>query len=245
MLLALAFCLKLYPLAFAPVVAVHLVRREGRAVALRAAAVFAGVAAAIFGTAFAIAPGGLVYSLETQVLRGLHVESLAATPLLVAERSGIGDATIIAGDPGSIDLAGTLPDLLGYATSALQAAAIVAVALLFWRGRQTDERLVTAFAAAVAAFVVPAKVLSPQFLIWIVPLAALVAGRVQTRLLGVLVAALVATQIELEGYRGLEPTDWAVAVLAARNVLLAVLLGMLLVALADRSPGIGRVNGRG
>ena len=244
MLLALAFCLKLYPLAFAPVVAVHLVRREGRAVALRAAAVFAGVTAAM-GRPLPSLPEGSFTASRRKSLRWLHVESLAATPLLVAERSGIGDATIIAGDPGSIDLAGTLPDLLGYATSALQAAAIVAVALLFWRGRQTDERLVTAFAAAVAAFVVPAKVLSPQFLIWIVPLAALVAGRVQTRLLGVLVAALVATQIELEGYRGLEPTDWAVAVLAARSVLLAVLLGMLLVALADRSPGIGRVNGRG
>ena len=49
--------------------------------------------------------------------------------------------------------------------------------------------------AAVCAFVVFGKVLSPQFLIWLVPLVALVRGRRGVAAGGVLVACLVLTQV--------------------------------------------------
>ena len=76
---------------------------------------------------------------------------------------------------------------------AAQVAALLAVWILYARGPATRERLVTYAAAAVAAFVAFGKVLSPQYLIWLIPLVPLVRSRLAQVLL---VAALVLTQIE-------------------------------------------------
>jgi hypothetical protein len=76
----------------------------------------------------------------------------------------------------------------------LQLAVVVALWVSFARGPADRERLVRYFAATVCAFIVLGKVLSPQFLIWLIPLVPLVAGRrglIASSLLGL---ALVLTQ---------------------------------------------------
>ena len=97
---------------------------------------------------------------------------------------------------GSQNLVGVLPHDVGRALTVLQVLAIVGVWLWFWRGDTgSRERVVVASAASVCAFVALGKVLSPQFLIWLVPLVPLVRGRRGLIASGLLAAALVLTQL--------------------------------------------------
>jgi hypothetical protein len=77
----------------------------------------------------------------------------------------------------------------------IQLAVIAAVWVWFVRGPADRERLVRAWALALCAFVALGKVLSPQFLIWLIPLVPLVRGRRGLAAGGVLGLALVLTQL--------------------------------------------------
>jgi hypothetical protein len=96
---------------------------------------------------------------------------------------------------GSDNLAGRLPDALAVVQDLLEAFAIVASWVWFARGPADLGRLFRASAAAVCAFIVFGKVLSPQFLIWLVPLVALVRGRRGLAAGSLLAACLVTTQL--------------------------------------------------
>ena len=200
-------------------------RARSGAPPLRVVAWFVAVGSACYAFFLVVAFHGLAVDTWAQVHRQLQIESVAASGLLVLDRLGLYNATIVAGNPGSIDLGGSLPNALGTLSSVVQVCAAVGVALALTRGRLSPQRLATAATAEVLAFAVFGKVLSPQFLIWLVPLVPLVAG------LGGLVAtlllplALLATQIELEGYSGLHIAGYSVVLLAIRNVLLLVLFG--------------------
>ena len=69
----------------------------------------------------------------------------------------------------------------------LQVVALVALWVAFARGPATPQRLLRFAAAAVCAFIVFGKVLSPQYLIWLVPLVPLVRGRRGAAAAGLLV----------------------------------------------------------
>ena len=75
---------------------------------------------------------------------------------------------------------------------------LVQVAVLIWiwlRRPDSREELVRWSAAALVAFVALGKVLSPQFLIWLVPVVPLVAGRRGLHASVLTAAALVLTQL--------------------------------------------------
>ena len=188
---------------------------------------------AFFSFFLLVAFGGLGNTYWTQGKRGLQIESVGASVLLAADRLGVGHARSAIDSPGSIDLGGTNAHLVAQLTTLVQVAAVLAVALAYWRRREGDERFVAAFAGAIAAFTVFGKVLSPQFLVWIVFLVPLVGGRWRRWLAALLVICLVLTQIELHGYVGLEIEDWAVWVLLARNALLVGIFAMVLATVLD------------
>jgi uncharacterized membrane protein len=225
--LAVATAAKLYPAVVLPVALVWLARRRG----LREAAVALGVFAAMLGAIvlpFAIlSPGGLADSLTDQVGRPLQIESLGASFLLAAHQLGVYDATVVS-THGSQNLDGTLPDALAAVQTALQLLALVIVWIFVARGHPDRERLLAGSAAAVVAFVALGKVLSPQFLIWLVPLVPLLAGGAGVTACWVLAAALVTTQLwfPLRYWHvvALESAGWLVLV---RDLLLLVLLAVL------------------
>ncbi|MGH3006955.1 MAG: glycosyltransferase 87 family protein [Gaiellaceae bacterium] len=237
--LALAAAAKIYALVLLPLVLVYAWRRWRPREAWTGLGVFVAVLALVVGPFLVVAPAGLWQSVSGQLGRPLQIESLAAAVLLAAHRLGWYEPTVVS-THGSQNLAGGLPDALAVTQTVLQGLALVAVWALFARGRGGPERLLLASAAAVVAFVAFGKVLSPQFLIWLVPLVPLVAGGSGLAASAVLAAALVTTHLWFPtrywDVVALEPAGWLVLV---RDVLLVALLALLVAALARgrRLPG--------
>jgi uncharacterized membrane protein len=170
-LLGLAFAAKVYPIVLVPPALVFVWRTAGRACALRATAVFGGVAALVVVPFLALAPHGLAESFRAQAARALQVESLGATLLAAADRLGLYSATVVhrTGHAISYDLVGSLPEGVAAVSSALQVVAVLLVGWLYWQGRDDPRRLAVAFAAAVAGFLAFTRFFSPQYLVWLVP----------------------------------------------------------------------------
>ncbi len=192
--LGLATAAKIYPAVAVPLLAVWLWRREGRRAAWACAAVFAAVLAACVLPFLVIAPGGVASSLKGQLSRPLQIESLGATLLLAARHAG-GFALHMESSHGSQNIGGSPGVAVGWLQTLLQLGALVGIWVSFARGRSEPERLVRYTAAAVVAFVALGKVLSPQFLIWLVPLVPLIRGRRGLTASALLGGAIVVTQI--------------------------------------------------
>ncbi|MGH3131680.1 MAG: hypothetical protein ACRDNX_12760, partial [Gaiellaceae bacterium] len=188
--LGLAVAAKIYPLVLVPLAAAWIWRRRGRRRALACGGVFAAVVAACFLPFLVLAPEGVASSLGRQLSRPLQIESLGSALLLA-----LGVDVEMESGHGSQNIAGTPGDLVGLAATVVQAAALGWLWLSFARGRMDAERLVRYAAAVVLAFVALGKVLSPQFLIWLVPLVPLVRGRRGLTASALLGLALVLTQI--------------------------------------------------
>jgi hypothetical protein len=231
--LGAAVAAKLYPLVLLPLALLFVARRRGARAAAASFGVFALVLTAAFGPFLVLAPDGLAESLERQAGRPLQLESLGAGFLLAADRLGAYEASIVTSS-GSQNLTGSLPDTLASAQTVLQALAVASVWVLFARSRRGLVELLTASAAAVAAFVAFGKVLSPQFLIWLVPLVPLVLER--ARAAAALFGAAAITTLLWFPYRywevvAIERPVWFVLV---RDVLLVALFAVLLRALTGR-----------
>ena len=192
--LGVAAAAKVFPAVLLPPALIYVWRRRGAREALVCAAVSAAAVAACFVPFLVLAPHGVWASLHRQAARPLQIESLASAFLLAAHQLW-GLVLTMRSSNGSQNLAGSLPDALATAQTVVQIGVVVALWVAFARGPAERERLVRYSAAALTAFVAFGKVLSPQFLIWLVPLVPLVRGRRGLAAAGLLAAALVLTQL--------------------------------------------------
>ena len=232
--LGVAAAAKIYPLVLVPVFFLHVRRARGKREALAGLAVFAAALAVVVVPFLVLGPGGVRASLEALVRRPLQIESLGASLLLAAHQLGLYDPSVNS-DYNSQNLGGGLPDALAAASAVALLGALAVVYWSFARRAESRERLVAAAAAAVCASVALGKVLSPQFLVWLLPLVPLVAGRRGVVATGLLAAALVLTQLWFPSRYGdvvaLEPAGWLVL---ARNVTLLALLAVTVTAVRAR-----------
>jgi hypothetical protein len=192
--LGVATAAKLYPVLLVPIALAHVWRLRGRREALICAGVLVAVVAAIVLPFALLAPGGVWDSVWRQAGRPLQIESLGAGILLAAHQL-FGLELTMESSHGSQNLAGTWADVLGIASTLLQAGVVIAIWVWYARGPVTRDRLFAASAAAVCAFIAFGKVFSPQFLIWLIPLVPLVGGRRGLVAAGLLAGALVLTQL--------------------------------------------------
>ena len=192
--LGLGIAAKVYPLALLPIFVAWVWRRRGRRPALAGLGIAAAVVAACVLPFVALSPHGAWESSLRQTSRPLQIETLGSAILLALHHVAGLHLTEISSH-GSQNLAGRLPDALAIVQGVIEVAAILAIWIWFARGPAGAGRLFRACAAAVCAFVVFGKVLSPQFLVWLVPLVALVRGRRGLAAGSVLVACLVLTQL--------------------------------------------------
>ncbi len=216
---------------------IYVWRREGRRHALLSAGVFIGVSLAVFLPFLVLAPHGVWASVSGQASRPLQIESLGASLLLAAHQVW-GAALTVQPGHGSDNLAGSLPHAFALGQAVLQLAALAGLWVAFARGRADSDRLLRICAASVCAFIAFGKVLSPQYLVWLMPVVPLVRGRRAAVAGALLLAAMVLTQLwfpsrYLDLVFSLDPAaTWLVL---ARDLVLVALLALL--AWPERTPG--------
>jgi uncharacterized membrane protein len=237
-LLGLAVTAKLYPLAIVPLAVAYVWTVAGRSRALRALLVLLGVALVVLLPFAILAPGGLWDSFHAQSARGLQIESLAAAVLLAAHQLGLYEATVVHGATGAAtrDLAGSLPDALATVTSLLQAIAVAAVWWLYMRGSRDPGRLVLASCAAVTGFLVFNRFVSPQYVVWLIPLVLLVPGSTGLVAIAVVTSALVLAQIWFFHYSHLFALEGIAWLVVLRDAILLALYLLLVVRLKTSTP---------
>jgi len=219
-LLALGVVVKAWPIALLPIVLVYGVPK-------RALAVFVAVLAVALVPFAALSPGGAYNGLMAQPHRHLEYETIGASALFA-----LGRPVRLYFETGSFSVAGSGANTIATLQTLLQLAVVLLVVVLFARSRRGPPQLVAAAAATVAAAAVLGKVLSPQFLLWIAPFAALV----DLTALVLFVAACAGTRWLFVGsFHSLaELHPGPVAVLAVRNAFLLGTTGALLRTAAQR-----------
>lgn len=237
MLTALGTAVKLWPVLLVPALAAPRVVRS------RLLAAVAVTGAALVTLCVVVAGWGRLFSpLTYQSDRGLQVESVAATPVLLARILAPHRYEVFFSPYRAVEIRGRGAGWMLHAGTVAEALVAVALLALWWRAWRADRPSTDAVSwmclSAVTGFVVVSKVCSPQYLLWLMPLA--VAALVRSasspgrrRLAAwaaLLLVAAALTQVEYPlGYRAVthwEP-GWSPLVslaLAARNALLVVLL---------------------
>lgn len=229
-LVGVAVVVKLVPLAVVPVLAVAQFRGRRPAEVVRSAV--PGAVLVVAGVLpFAVAsPSGAWQMVAYHLDRPLQIESLGASVLLAAHHlaglglvhvTGYGSDNLVGGAPDAVSAAGTL-------------AGLVVVVGVLWAVRRAPApdalargRLAACGAAAtLTGLVATGKVLSPQYLLWLVPLV-VVAARPPWLGAAVLGAAMVLSgMVYPDRYRELTESfaGAPVALLVVRNALLVVLV---------------------
>jgi Glycosyltransferase family 87 len=234
-LLGLGFAAKLWPAVLVPIAVAYLWRRRGRGSALLHVAAFAVVAAACFLPFVILAPHGLRAMFADQLDRPLQVESLGAAVLMAAQHLGMRPLETIS-THGAQALSGRGAGLAADLSTVFEVVSVVTIWVVFARRRNPDvEAVLLAAAAVVAALVAFDRVLSPQYLIWVVPFIPLVRGSRGFFAGMLLFVALGLTQLWFPGHY------WALALthqspyawdLLVRDLALVAIAGVLLVELS-------------
>jgi hypothetical protein len=185
--------------------------------------IVAGAIPLLLGAAAVIVTGdefGSAISYHTE--RTLQVESLGASAFEVAHALGASGISTAVGH-GGFEISASGATAARWILVVIGAAGYLWLVWAGWRSKASNLQLVTALLAVLVVF---APVLSPQFLLWLLPISACAYGLGRENL--VLLVAILFTQIGLQNYDGVDALSgsfvWPVA---ARNVYLLLYLGLV------------------
>jgi hypothetical protein len=230
-LLALGTLLKLYPLLLVPVVAIEQYRALGaRPLRLppprevvRGLAIVAVTVAAGFALAAALDPSQWLGPLDINAHRPLQVESVPASLLWLSGLAGL---------PIAADRSYNSYNLVGHASGIIGLASDLALVggclLVYWQQLNRRIEFGRALTLCVLVVVCTNRVLSPQYLIWVLPLVAILEGDYDLVWLAVcaLTTLIFPFAYDSTGLRGQPmPAEYPLyfpALIAVRNALLIV-----------------------
>jgi hypothetical protein len=222
---------KIFPGVLAPLLVLGMVPTLGwwRSLSRTVPAFLAGFGLTVV-PALALSVRGTADSVLYHVQRGVQIESLWANLIGLAHLLGLPARTVYGF--GAYDLTSSVSGAAKALSGVATVTALAGAAWLVWRRARASGGLgpadwAGAFTIGTFAFVLPTRVLSPQYLVWLcapmVGLALFLAGR---RALWTLVAAALVSQVvfpfRYTQLRRLYPFD--VGLLTLRNLLLVVAL---------------------
>lgn len=234
--LGLGFALKLVPAILLPLV---LILAPTPRSAVRAAAAFAAAAVAPFLPHLPEGLAGLAQIFSYHGLRPLQVESVLATPFWLGRLLGLVDLGVANGFGGQ-NVVAPGANAIAAASGVLGLGLLGSTYAAIW-SRRAELRSdpgggALATTALLLAFVVSGKVLSPQFLIWLLPCAGLLLPA-RPALAGLLLGAMALTQLEFPAnyFAFVRQEPAAIACVVARNVALVAAYALSLVHLLRNS----------
>jgi hypothetical protein len=225
LLIAAGTLLKLYPLFLLPVVMLEHQRRlrgdlrPAKEVLMGAAACI-GVVVAGFGAAYLLAGSGALSAFGYARNRPFQVESVSASVLWLL--SGAGFPASYNRSYNSYNL---VSDAAGAMTVISNLALLAGCLWVYWSQARRGLPVERAFLAVVSVVLVTSRVFSPQYMIWVLPLVAIVEGFDLLWLaLAVLTTAIWPPAYLAEGLRGAHHTysPAFLALIAVRNLLFCV-----------------------
>ncbi|MFD0261992.1 glycosyltransferase 87 family protein [Kitasatospora indigofera] len=204
----------------------------------------AAATAGSLGFLLAAGMNGAFEFLKFQKDRGIEVESLGAMPLHFARMAGTWDGQVKM-NYGSTEMLGPWVDVI---SKVMVAGTLAGFAwLLFWRLTAKRRTAATTYDAALAAllvFTVTSRVISPQYMVWLVGVAAVCLSVRATSQRPVAVLVLLATPLTMLEFPLLfgqvtASHTWGVVVLGLRNLLLlaAAVLSCVRLWRSSRAPG--------
>ncbi len=230
-LLAAGVLIKLIPIALLPLLVIWQAHRVDWRAALRGAVASLLLVVVVVLPFALISPSGTWYFLAYNLRRPPQLESMASSAYL-AVHAIAGTHVAVVNNYGSFGLSGRGPALL--ATGLTVALVVVVIVCAGWCARllaksyatRDVEILVAGAAATMVALTVTGKVLSPQYMIWLLPVTMLVPGRLGRWALATMIAAMLLTQaffpLNYWHLVGLDSND--IAWLVVRNLTLVGLL---------------------
>jgi uncharacterized membrane protein len=190
-LLAVGVMTKVYPLVIAPVFLLYQVSQRHYRKAVWGVVTFAAVLAVFIIAGLLLSPQGFWNSFSLQLQRGLHADSTYSSLLLLGKTLGLVQANIqiVEPTPLSVDVVSPLAGTLARIAQFVVIAALASLYWLYFRRAKsthglpgyTDQRkmlsLIKYSFLCVLVFMLTSNVLSPQFLIWLLPVIPIVTHR--------------------------------------------------------------------
>lgn len=234
--LGLGTVVKLTPIMLVPIAVLWLVGRGERDRVVPGVAAFGAVVVAV---CLPFWGDGFLEQFRFHLDRPVQIESTAATVLSVIGDSYVTGTEATPDRFKSNGLAGGPADVVQGLFTALLGLTYLALLVLSARGGDVRRLTLLALATTVA-FIALGKVLSPQYMIWLLPFAALAWAWGDRAIALLCAAAALVTQVEFPSryFDVVEQQTFAVALVGVRNALLLALLAVTVatVAAPARSP---------
>ncbi len=246
-IIGLGAATKLYPAILLPLALLYFWRHKGD---LRSALnCFFGFAMAgllLVTPILVVNPGGLLAFLKFHSERGIEIEATFATVVALGHYLGLAPAISI-NDHNSLGITSTWSHSLSSLSTLVTLLGLAALIWFAWRASSPDnylkaDWLIQAAALGVLWFILANKVLSPQYLIWMLSFVPFWKGQKQPIFLIALLMSFISFPFLIDG---LFVIDWLpMTLLAIRNGLLIAVFVQLVPALEVPKSKVARILGR-